>query len=87
MKVKDILNHPSRWITKSHARRNDGTPCHYSVGDKFDLCGAIRFCYRDKAAKIETMLSEHVMMDLVTWNDWKDRTFEEVRELICKFNI
>lgn len=97
MKVKELLSSPEKWTQGTYARDAlGGRPVPPLDEDAvcFCLIGAVRKCYpiiSDQCpvlAKITLELCTNLKMAVITdWNDYPDRTFEQVKQLVDKLDI
>lgn len=94
MKPSELLDSPEKWTKGAWGRCKDGSAC--DCRDERATCwciiGAIYKCFSNEA-RIEKLLkemrdslnlSEHPLM---WWNDNPERTYEEVIDLLKKFDL
>jgi hypothetical protein len=96
MKAHELLNDASKWTKEAFARNAEGKECspQNHSATCFCLLGAVRRCYADgiecsiKQEKIRVAVKKISDGFRTTdWNDHKDRTFEDVRNLLIELDI
>lgn len=92
MKIKDLYSDESKWTKGAYAKTSEGYFTYSRDG------GAVCWCLAGAALKVSCGTQEafsaiwnkvfaEVGMDMVTWNDDPERTFEEVKALVEKLDI
>lgn len=91
MKVKQLLNKPSKWCKGSFAMKKDGLACGSLdlLAVKFCLLGAVKRCYsEDKWVDIiDKIRGELGYRHIINWNNAKETTFSDVKKLVNKLDI
>lgn len=86
--LDDLLNFysdPTRWTQGCFARYADGTHCRENKdGYAFCLMGAMTHLNLSDSdfQKVIKLIFDKYRIDPLTYNDCKDRTIEDIRELI-----
>lgn len=90
MKVKNLLSNPDKWTQGEFARTHNGFGVSYSHPDAVRWCllGAIDVCYPpNERGNIYKRLRDNVETSLVGFNDNKNTTFEDVKNLVTELDI
>ena len=99
MKMRELLNSPSRWAKDAAARDKFGSPCSSLSADATSWCivGAASLCYPLRWERREVLEKITAHLDLgplpeahlqyVSWQDAPERTFDEVHSLLEKLDI
>ena len=96
MKISELLGSPDKWCQGSGAQKEDGAIVDSlsQNATKWCIYGALWKCYRDSEERYEALmkLNEALKMvfgdsHLVWWNDYRYRTFEDVRQLVLEAGV
>ncbi len=91
MKVKELLNEPSKWTKGTWARNEKGEPVYESDCHAVCWCliGAIRKCYGSEETEeiLKKVRSALKVQSISDWQDRPERNFYEIQKLAVDLDI
>jgi len=92
VKVQELLISEDNWTRHVLARNLENEPTFSNDSDAVCWClvGAIAKCYgsnEPKRIKVINKVERSVKIGIAKWNGNRDRTFEDVKNLVLKLNI
>ena len=91
MKMRELFSDDSKWTQGAFARNKQGVEVDVGNPDAVCFCfqGAMRKCYGKNSYKIIDKLdnSRGMLFSITAWNDAKERTFEDIKNLVEKLDI
>ena len=88
MKVRELLNSPSKWVKRVAAIKNGHSALATDDCDAYCIYGAIAHCYgfRNSPAPYAKVRSV-VGMSPVAWNDLDSTTFADIKRVLSVCDI